>query len=174
MKKFLFTTIISLSLFSCTKKEEKKIDLLVFFPNSTITYSGGFENSNYTIITEQFSKDIVVQKIETTGTTVTKAIKIADNSATVVFLGEEIEKYKEDMNNLERVILKLPLEKGNSWESDENLFTIEDYDGKNLVISRKFEGGEIKTTYHSGTGMTNESFSSEGFSRVSEIVSKKP
>lgn len=174
MKKFLFTTIIFLLFFSCTKKEENQISLWVFFPDSSITYTGGFENSNYTIITEQFSKDIVVQKIETTGTTVTKAIKITDSSATVVFLGEEINEYKEDMNNMERVILKLPLEKGNSWESDENLFTIEDSDGNILVVSRKFEGGEITTTYQSGTGMINETFSSDGFSRVSEIVSKKP
>lgn len=170
MKKIIFILLILGAFISCSKGNEKKTSLWEFFPDSTITYTGGFENSNYTIVTKKFSEDIVIQTIETTGTTVTKVIKISDNSASVVFLGEEVEQYSEDMNNLERMILKLPLEKGNSWESDENSFSIEEYDGKTLLILREFEGGEIRTTYEAKKGMIRESFSSEGFNKISEII----
>lgn len=172
MKKFILAMICSLFFISCTTKNEVKNSLWVFFPDSTITYSGGFENSNYTIVTQKYSKDLVIQKIETTGTVVTKAIKVDSTSATIVFLGENIENYKEDMNNMERVILKLPLKNSTSWESDENSFIIKSYDGKILNVIREFDGGKIETTYEAGTGMINESFSSEGFSKTSKIIKK--
>lgn len=173
MKKLLSTVSLSLLFFSCGKKEEKVSLLWTFFPNSNITYTGGFENSNYTIITKKHSKDIVVQKIETTAAIVTRVLKLSEDSATVIFLGEGVENYSEDMNNLERVIIKLPLKKGHSWESDENFFKIKSYDNKNLIISREFDGGEIETTYESGAGMVHESFSSEGLKKISDIVEKK-
>lgn len=172
MKKFLLLLFTSLFLFSCTKHEEKESPLWVFFPDSNITYTGGFENSNYTVITKKISKDTVLQKIETTATTVTKAIKITSDSATIVFLGENVDNYSVDMNNIERIILKLPLEKDKTWESDENIFTIENYTNGVLTISRKFDGGDMETTYEAGVGMIHESFSSEGFSKISKLLTK--
>ncbi|MGL4403957.1 MAG: hypothetical protein ACRCTS_09610 [Fusobacteriaceae bacterium] len=174
MKKLLSVIFLFLFFFSCTKKEEKTSLLWGLFPDSNITYSGGFENSNYTVITKKYSKDITVQKIETTATIVTKAIKITEDSATVVFLGENVENYNEDMNNLERILIKLPLEKDNSWESDENFFKIKSYDNKTLIISRKFDDTEIETIYETGIGMVHETFSSEGFEKISKIIEKKP
>ncbi|MGL6098157.1 MAG: hypothetical protein ACRC0G_00895, partial [Fusobacteriaceae bacterium] len=121
----------------------------------------------------KYSKDIVLQKIETTATIVTKAIKITDDSAILVFLGENVVSYNEKMNNLDRTILKLPLEVNNSWKSSDYSFNIMSYDQKNITVSQEFDGGKIETTYEVDLGMSNEVFYSEGFEKHSKLIEKE-
>ncbi|MGL4980315.1 MAG: hypothetical protein ACRC40_00140, partial [Fusobacteriaceae bacterium] len=81
--------------------------------------------------------------------------------------------YNEKMNNLDRTILKLPLEDNNSWKSSDYSFNIMSYDQKNITVSQEFDGGKIETTYEADLGMSNEVFYSEGFEKHSKLIEKE-
>ncbi|MBC2854961.1 hypothetical protein H3N56_00380 [Cetobacterium sp. 2A] len=151
------------------EKMESNISLFKFFPESTLNYSGGFENSGYTVVTKKLSDDLVIQKFETTAITTSRVIKITPESATVIFLSGEDEEYVSGKINSDLVIMKLPLEKGNTWKSEGNTYEIDSFDGGILVISKETERSTSKYTYEIDKGLIRENFKSEGFEKESKL-----
>ncbi|MEG0390167.1 MAG: hypothetical protein RSB17_04610 [Cetobacterium sp.] len=167
MKFFLIIIVTIFSLTAC--KKDSDISLFKFFPESNLKYSGGFENSGYIVRTKKLSDDLVLQTTETTALETSRVIKITPESATVIFLSGEGEEYKPGKINSDLMIMKMPLEKGNSWESEGNKFEVISFDGKILVIERDNGNSNIKYTYEIDRGLIKESFESEGFKKESEL-----
>lgn len=168
MKKLIFL-VITLFIFVACKKESN-ISLIRFFPESNLKYSGGFENSGYTVVTKKLSNDLVLQTTKSTATETSRVIKITPESATVIFLSGEGEEYKPGKVNSNLVVMKMPLEKGNSWKSEGNKYEVVSFDGKILAIQRDNGNSNIKYTYETDKGLIEENFESEGFKIESKII----
>lgn len=171
MKFFLIMIVTIFSLTACKKSDD--ISLFKFFPDSNLKYSGGFEDSGYTVTTKNLSDNLVLQTTETTAIKTSRVIKITPESATVIFLSGEDEEYKPGKINSDLIIMKMPLEKGNSWESEGNKFEVISFDGKVLVIERDNGNSNIKYIYEIDKGLIKESFESEGLKKESELQENK-
>ena len=169
MKKMMVFIIAVIVFVGCEKKE-KELNLNNFFPLGENRYSGGFEESNYEIITEDLGGGKIKQTILTAATAVTRVFKIEDEEVKLVFAGEEIITYIDGEQNIEEIVIKAPLAKGYKWSSNEKEFEILEFDGKKLVISKKFIDGELITTYEAEKGIVQEIYKGDDFENVSKII----
>ncbi|MGL5051412.1 MAG: hypothetical protein ACRC6A_04830 [Fusobacteriaceae bacterium] len=168
MKKMIVLITAAIVFAGCGKKEEQ-FNLNSFFPLGEKVYSGGFEGSNYEILTEDLGNGKIKQTILTTATAVTRVLKI-EKEVKMIFIGEEITTYTDGEQNIEEVIIKTPLSKGYKWTSNEKEFEILDFDGKKLVISKKFTEGELITTYIAEKGIVQETYKDDDFENVSKVI----
>lgn len=122
--------ILGLALNGCSNPSEPKVNLSVknYFPKRTMTkhFSGGYENGGFTHTVDMIVKDKVQVKQMDTGTGVILVYQISDSDIRLVFSREVPdggfkENYIETLEaNTDEIILKAPLELGNSWTDNED------------------------------------------------------
>jgi hypothetical protein len=102
-----------------------------YFPikEMVLKYTGGFENSGYTLTVEEIKEDRMLMVQQDAGTTVNKVYKVLPEEITLIYIKEGNMQYTDLSKvepNCEEVILKLPLVEGNKWSSN---------DGKDFEIT---------------------------------------
>jgi len=173
--------IIMLVLTGCSKPTPKPIsepvpsqpigqadDLREYFPSSALIkiFTGGFENSGAIHVIDSFHDSKMQLKSISTGTGVAMIYEINPEDIRLVF-AEETDEFEDSYfhrePNRNQVILKLPLEVGNTWQDDGGVYTITGVDVEIMTLPRvtynalevtlQREGFEAKFYYARGYGL---------------------
>ncbi|SMB83251.1 hypothetical protein SAMN00017405_1018 [Desulfonispora thiosulfatigenes DSM 11270] len=117
------------------------------------------------------------------GTTLGRIYEYQDGKLKVVFNQEEMygdENILKQENNVDQVILAEPIEVGNSWESESNIFTIDSLSEKVVVpagefsdcikVTVKSENGNISYVYYKpGLGLVKQEYIGEEYKITEEL-----
>ncbi|MGL4425376.1 MAG: hypothetical protein ACRCZ0_11060 [Cetobacterium sp.] len=150
MKKYMFLIGFLLSLVGCTNSQNYNVS--DFFVSGDFNYNGGFENAGSKTsskIVKMNGMKYVVENTSDTATNVERVYLISKDSIDLVFVGEDTH---ADLNSLDlskkETVLKAPLQVGNSWESNENIYEISDFidaeSGIHITVQKLYPNGTLE------------------------------
>lgn len=167
--------------------EEKDIGLYMPMKVGSIwEYEGeGNEYASYTLSVEYEEKNRYQLTRDNGGTVIADIYEVREDSIVHVYLAGESYDHTnllKQQNNLEDIVLKLPIEVGNKWVSEENSYEIIDtkatlivpYGTFNdcVVVRRTYkDGSEEYMSYKEGVGMLQSEFRTGDFSVFSRLKS---
>lgn len=167
--------------------EEKDIGLYMPMKVGSIwEYEGeGNEYASYTLSVEYEEENRYQLARDNGGTVIADIYEVREDSIVHVYLAGESYDHSnllKQQNNLEDIVLKLPIEVGNKWVSEENSYEIIDtkatlivpYGTFNdcVVVRRTYkDGSEEYMSYKEGVGMLQSEFRTGDFSIFSRLKS---
>lgn len=170
-----------------TPVEEKDIGLYMPMKVGSIwEYEGeGNEYASYTLSVEYEEENRYQLTRDNGGTVIADIYEVREDSIVHVYLAGESYDHTnllKQQNNLEDIVLKLPIEVGNKWVSEENSYEIIDtkatlivpYGTFNdcVVVRRTYkDGSEEYMSYKEDVGMLQSEFRTGDFSVFSRLKS---
>lgn len=163
MKKYFLLSFLTLVLISCSNAET--LHLENFIPAGKTSYSGGFENSGYTLeilnpITSSNNTKIITVIQRDTATITNKVYEVNKDQIRLVFVGEENTPYIDGNKNRDEIILKTPISVGNSWISQgfkyEIIQVIQKDSNLDVTVRKTSIDSpeyQVDTTYRYGVGI---------------------